>query len=152
LSEHSNVTPGWSDENSNVASGLSVAVAGPEVTLVCGDLFAALNRKRKFDLIVSNPPYIAEDQIGQLEPEVGRAEPYLALSGGPTGLRSIEQIATGAQEFLHPGGSVFLEIGADQKNAVEALFKAGRYGEVRVINDWAGQPRVLQARYAPGSW
>jgi release factor glutamine methyltransferase len=123
------------------------------ITLVCSDLFAALNRNRKFDVIVSNPPYIADAQIGHLEPEVSRAEPRLALSGGPTGLRLIEQIAIGAEGFLQPGGWIFLEIGADQKNSVTALFKdSGRqYDEVRVIDDWSGRPRVLQARYAPKS-
>jgi release factor glutamine methyltransferase len=122
-----------------------------QVTLVCGDLFAALNKRQKFDLIVSNPPYIADDQIGQLEPEVGVAEPYLALSGGPTGLGLIERIATEAAEYLHPGGWIFLEIGEDQKNAVAALFMAQQYDEVRVIDDWAGRPRVLQARYTRGN-
>ena len=121
-----------------------------QVALVCGDLFAALNHVQKFDLIVSNPPYIADEQIGQLEPEVRVAEPYLALSGGPTGLGMIERIAARAAGYLHPGGWIFLEIGADQKNAVEALFKAQQYDEVRVINDWAGRPRVLQARYRRG--
>lgn len=117
------------------------------VALVCGDLFAGLNPHRKFDLIVSNPPYIADAQIGHLEPEVAEAEPYLALSGGPTGLHIIEQIATGAEAFLNPGAWIFLEIGADQKQAVEALFRAKGYDEVRVLNDWADRPRVLQARY-----
>lgn len=122
-----------------------------QITLVCSNLFTALNRKRKFDLIVSNPPYVADDQIGQLQPEVGRAEPSLALSGGPTGLRIIERIAIEAEGFLQPGGWIFLEIGADQKMAAAALFTARQYGEVRIINDWAGRPRVLQARYAPRS-
>lgn len=124
-----------------------------QITLVCSDLFAALNRSRKFNVIVSNPPYIAESQIEHLEPEVSRAEPHLALSGGPTGLQVIEQIALVAEEFLQPGGWIFLEIGADQKNAATALFvdSGRRYDEVRVIDDWSGRPRVLQARYAPHS-
>ena len=115
---------------------------------VCGDLFTALDSNRKFDLIVSNPPYIPEEQIDQLEPEVCRAEPRLALSGGPGGMMIIERIASQAHTFLHPGGWLFLEIGADQKQAVGALFRslARHYSEVRVIDDWAGRPRVLQAR------
>ena len=125
--------------------------ASDQVALVCCDLFAALNRNRKFDVIVSNPPYIADDQIKGLEPEVSRAEPRLALSGGPTGLRLIEQLAVRAEGFLQPGGWIFLEIGADQETAVIALFKdSGRqYDQVKVIEDWSGRPRVLQARFAP---
>src|SRR5665647_1791574 len=69
------------------AENLSRHQVVDRVALVCGDLFAALNTNRKFDLIVSNPPYIADEQIRHLEPEVSRAEPRLALSGGPTGLR-----------------------------------------------------------------
>lgn len=116
---------------------------------LCSDLFAALNQTRKFDLIVSNPPYIAEEEIDQLEPEVCKAEPRLALSGGPGGMRCIERIAAEAHAFLCPGGWLFLEIGADQKMAVEALFRSSsHYGEVRVIDDWSGRPRVLRARHA----
>lgn len=133
------------------AKNISRHRAIDQIALVCSDLFAALNSNLKFDVIVSNPPYIADDLIRQLEPEVCRAEPRLALSGGLTGLRLIERIAVGAEEFLQPGGWIFLEIGADQKNAVTALFKDSkrRYDEVKVFDDWSGRPRVLQARYAP---
>lgn len=121
------------------------------VCLVCSDLFAGLDPNSKFDLILSNPPYIAEAEIKQLEPEVARAEPLLALSGGPSGLVVIERITVEAQAFLQPGGWIFLEIGADQKNAVTALFGSPecQYAQVRVIDDWAGRPRVLQAQYMP---
>lgn len=135
------------------AENISRHRAIDQIELVCSDLFAALNRNRKFDVIISNPPYIADAQIGHLEPEVSRAEPRLALSGGSTGLSLIEQIAVEAEVFLQPGGWVFLEIGADQKNDVTALFEDSdrQYDEVRVIDDWSGRPRVLQARYAPHS-
>jgi len=118
---------------------------------VCSDLFAALGRHQPFDLIVSNPPYIVEEEIDRLEPEVCRAEPRLALSGGPKGMGCIERIAVEAPAFLRPGGWLFLEIGADQGEAVAGLFgvTVPGYGEVRVIDDWAGRPRVLQARYVP---
>jgi release factor glutamine methyltransferase len=133
------------------AQNLSRHQVADRVDLVCSDLFDALDSKKKFELIVSNPPYIAEEQIDQLEPEVGVAEPFLALSGGPGGLQIIERIAIEAEKFLQPGGWIFLEIGADQKNAVVRLFEAPErsYDEVKVINDWAGRPRVLQARYIP---
>ncbi|WP_319586376.1 peptide chain release factor N(5)-glutamine methyltransferase [uncultured Desulfobulbus sp.] len=122
-----------------------------QIQPVCSDLFAALASNQKFDLIVSNPPYIAEEQIDRLEPEVCRSEPRLALSGGPGGMKIIERIASEAHLFLQPGGWLFLEIGADQRKAVGTLFRllAPHYSEVRVIDDWAGRPRVVQARHVP---
>ena len=122
-----------------------------QVALVCCNLFAALNANRKYNLIVSNPPYIAEAEIGQLEPEVARAEPRLALSGGISGLEIIGQIASGAERVLRAGGWIFLEIGADQEKSAASLFENSerRYDQVKVINDWSGRPRVLQARYTP---
>lgn len=115
---------------------------------VCSDLFSALNPNWKFDVIVSNPPYIAEEEIDALQPEVCRFEPHLALSGGPGGMQVIERIASEAHAFLQPGGWLFLEIGADQKQAVATLFRslAHYYGEFRIVHDWADRPRVLQAR------
>jgi release factor glutamine methyltransferase len=120
---------------------------------ICTDLFAGLGKTQKFDLIVSNPPYIAEEEINQLEPEVCLAEPRLALSGGANGMDCIQRIITDAQAFLQPGAWLFCEIGADQKQAIEMLFARPQlqlqYSEVSVLDDWAGKPRVLQARYTP---
>ena len=118
---------------------------------VCGDLFAPLGSGRSFDLIVSNPPYIADDQIDGLEPEVSRAEPRLALAGGPDGLEVIRRLAQGAADHLRPGGWLFIEIGADQEQPVRQLFLAhgAQYDRIRVIDDWSGRPRVLQARRRP---
>ena len=72
-------------------------------------------------------------------------------AGGPGGMKIIEQIALEAHHFLQPGGWLFLEIGADQKKAVGDLFRllAHRYREVRILDDWAGRPRVVQARHVP---
>ncbi|QQG64368.1 peptide chain release factor N(5)-glutamine methyltransferase [Desulfobulbus oligotrophicus] len=119
-----------------------------QVQLICSDLFTAMHCGRPFDLIVSNPPYIAEEEMDRLQPEVRHGEPYLALSGGVGGLQCLERIAAEAVCFLRPGGRLFVEIGADQKEAVMRMFCANtsHYEEVKVLNDWADRPRVLQAR------
>lgn len=121
------------------------------IQLVCGDLLTAVHRGWPFDLLVSNPPYVAEEEIDRLEPEVSRSEPRLALSGGPGGIQCLERIAAEAFMYLRPGGWVFVEIGADQKDAVIRLFSTTppHYDQVRVINDWTGRPRVLEARRIP---
>jgi release factor glutamine methyltransferase len=121
------------------------------VDLVCSDLFAGLNPWLQYDLIVSNPPYIVDGDIDGLEPEVARFEPRLALSGGAGGLDCIARIVAAAESFLRPGGWLFLEIGADQKESVHALLTAPerRYVDVAVLNDWSGRARVAQARYTP---
>jgi release factor glutamine methyltransferase len=120
---------------------------------LCGDLFAPIGRGQTFDLIVSNPPYIADDQIDGLEPEVSRAEPRLALAGGTDGLAVIRRLAQGAADHLRPCGWLFIEIGADQKQSVQQLFQAhgAGYDRIRVIDDWSGRPRVLQARRRPAA-
>lgn len=119
------------------------------VSLVCSDLFNALRANEQYEVIVANPPYIAEDDIAGLQAEVRDWEPFLALTGGPGGLEVIEKIADQAYRYLVPGGWLFIEIGFDQAEKVAALF-AGHaskvYDNVGVQADWSGRPRLLQAR------
>lgn len=118
-----------------------------QVKLVGSDLFSALNPVRQYDLIVSNPPYIAEGQIARLEPEVSRSEPRIALSGGESGTEVIERIAAQAHQYLKHGGWLFIEIGSDQQQAVTEIFLSStKYTQVATHTDWAGRPRVFQAR------
>ena len=137
-------------------SGTALAVAAENVArlgvaglveLRQGDLFAPLAADECFDLIVSNPPYIVEEEIDRLAPEV-RAEPRVALSGGDDGLRLIARIAVGAANRLRPGGWLCMEIGADQGRSAPALFAPfqDQWAEIRVVDDWAGRSRILQAR------
>lgn len=119
-----------------------------QVMLAASDLFAGLSPHQQFDCIVSNPPYIAEQEIETLSPEVCRGEPRIALSGGESGTEVIERIAGDVHLYLKPGGWLFLEIGSDQQQAVIDIFcsTGNRYTQVDVHADWAGRPRVLQAR------
>jgi release factor glutamine methyltransferase len=96
-----------------------------------------------FDLVVSNPPYIATDVIGGLEPEVRDYEPRLALDGGPDGLAAYRRLAPEILRVLKPGGAFAVEIGYDQKEAVEVLFRQAGANGVRTLKDLATQDRVV---------
>ena len=121
------------------------------IDLVCSDLFSGLRPGAKYDCIVSNPPYISDAHIAELEPEVALAEPRMALAGGKDGLDCIGAIIASAPAFLQPGGWLFLEIGADQQAPVEQLFRASGqpYDRIEVVPDYAGRPRLARACHAP---
>ncbi|MCI5223050.1 MAG: peptide chain release factor N(5)-glutamine methyltransferase, partial [Candidatus Electrothrix sp. AR4] len=118
------------------------------IQLLCADLLTCFRPTVRFDLIVTNPPYVKADDLSGLQPEVRDWEPELALSGGRSGMERIEVICRDAMQYLRPGGWLFMEIGADIAEAVKLAFLCERrwYDQVRVLKDWAGRPRVLQAR------
>lgn len=107
------------------------------------DWFA--NVTGRYDLIVSNPPYIAADEMPVLAPEVRDWEPHLALSPGGDGLEPYRIIARDAGARLLPGGRLLVEIGPTQGKAVAALFEAAGLGEVRILPDLDGRDRVVAA-------
>ena len=118
-----------------------------------GDLFAAvreLSPPVKFDLIVSNPPYIPTSQIATLMPEVSRHEPRLALDGGPDGVTFYKRIAAEAPVWLKPGGVLMLETAFDQAVAVEAILSStGKFSDLRIVRDVSGHQRCLVAQAKP---
>jgi release factor glutamine methyltransferase len=97
--------------------------------------------------MVSNPPYIPSDQIGQLQPEVANWEPHLALDGGADGLAAIEILVAQAPQFLRAGGLWLVEMMAGQGVAVvELLERQGAYDSIEIIQDWGGLDRFVVAR------
>ena len=110
------------------------------VEIRTGDLFAPVAGER-FDLVVSNPPYIATAVIATLAPEVLR-EPVMALDGGPDGLAFYDRICTAARDFLAPGGALVVEHGYDQAGAVGERFAAAGFQNVTLVNDLGKNPRV----------
>jgi len=102
-----------------------------------------------FDLVVSNPPYIASHVIEQLEPEVRDHEPRLALEGGADGLDAYRTLAPEILRVLKPGGRFAVEIGYDQKDAVEALFRDAGAFNVATIRDLADRDRVVTGMKNP---
>lgn len=99
----------------------------------------------RYDLIVSNPPYIAADEMPGLAPEVRDWEPHLALTPGGDGLEPYRIIARGAPSRLMAGGRLLVEIGPTQGAAVAALFAAQGLHEIRVLPDMDGRDRVVVA-------
>ncbi|MCS6866231.1 MAG: peptide chain release factor N(5)-glutamine methyltransferase [Gemmataceae bacterium] len=120
------------------------------ITFLQGDLLAPLAPESRFDLIVSNPPYVAGSEWASLAPEIRDHEPRLALDGGPDGLAFYRRIAQDVARFLKPGGSVLLEIGSTQETAVRALLAAIPELEVGpTLKDMGGHPRVVTAQKKP---
>lgn len=97
----------------------------------------------KFDVIVSNPPYIRTDVIDTLMPEVKDFEPMQALDGRKDGLFFYREIVKQAGDHLHPEGKLYFEIGYDQAEAVSRLMETAGFAEVRVVKDYAGLDRVV---------
>ena len=109
-----------------------------------GDLFNPLQRER-FDLIVSNPPYIPQKDLPALQAEV-LFEPMMALDGGEDGLSFYRRIAQEAPAHLNPGGYLMLEIGSDQGQSVPQLLAETGFTDITVQQDYAGLDRVVMGR------
>lgn len=110
-----------------------------------GDWFAAVPGDGRFDLIVSNPPYIAEQDPHLAQGDL-RFEPSLALSSGPTGLDALTAIADGARRRLKPGGRLLLEHGYDQADNLAAILAGFDYGDIAHAQDLQGHRRATHAR------
>ncbi|SDC19239.1 peptide chain release factor N(5)-glutamine methyltransferase [Ruegeria marina] len=113
------------------------------VNIVASDWFERVGGR--FDLIVSNPPYIALAEMQGLAPEVLRHEPEMALTDGGDGLGAYRRIAAGAPDHLVPGGRLMVEIGPTQALTVSQLFEAAGLSGIRVIPDLDGRDRVVAA-------
>jgi release factor glutamine methyltransferase len=114
-----------------------------------GDLFAPVPAGERFDLILSNPPYIPHGDIAGLAVGVREYEPHLALDGGADGYAVFDRLIAGAPERLKPGGYLIVEIGAPQEESARQRIEAvGVYELGKTILDGSGHPRVLRARGA----
>ena len=111
------------------------------ISFIESDLFHGI--EGRFDIIVSNPPYIRSGEIPGLMPEVREHEPVLALDGGEDGLDFYRRILEGCRAHLCGGGMLFLEIGYDQGEAVSGLLEEAGFLEVAVVKDYAGLDRVV---------
>ena len=113
------------------------------VTWIQSDLFAKIPEEEKYDVIVSNPPYIETAVIDTLQEEVRLHDPYIALDGKEDGLYFYRRIISEAGKYLKPQGKLMFEIGCDQAEAVEELLKNAGYEQITVKKDLAGLDRVV---------
>lgn len=121
------------------------------VRFLVGDLFQALPSEEKFEIIMSNPPYIPTQDVAQLGVGVRDFEPHLALDGGQDGLDFYPRLAHGALGALIPGGVLAVEVGAGQAQKVEQLFVQAGFVAPQRFKDYGGHERVVCVRAAPRS-
>lgn len=120
------------------------------VRFLVGDLFQPLAAKERFELIVSNPPYIPQAELATLDVTVRDFEPRLALAGGDSGLDFYPRLAKGALKSLVPGGVLAVEVGAGQAEDVQRLFVEAGFTDPERVKDYGGHERVVLVR-APRS-
>lgn len=113
------------------------------VRLRQGDLWDPVGEER-FDLIVSNPPYVPTKVIPTLAPEVCRGEPYAALDGGEDGLVFYRRILCEAGRHLNPGGAIIMESGFDEAADIAALMREAGLESIEIFKDYGGLDRVVQ--------
>ena len=115
-----------------------------EVEFIKSDLFEAIGG-RKFDVIISNPPYISEKEYQSLMPEVKDYEPRLALVAEENGLKIYKQIIKDASKHLNKNGKIVLEIGYNQGEKIKNLLEKD-FEEIKILKDLQGQDRIAVAR------
>ena len=123
----------------------NAALNRASISFVKSDLFDNISKESKFDIIVSNPPYIKTKVIDTLQKEVKDNEPMMALDGGEDGLDFYKKICNEAKAFLNEGGFVAFEIGYDQANEVSNILEQSRYKNINVYKDFSENDRVVIA-------
>ena len=111
-----------------------------------GDGFAALSAGMQFDLLISNPPYIASAEIETLDPEVKDFDPRGALDGGADGLDFYRRLAAQAKPFLKPDGKIMLEFGDGQSDDIKKIFETEKWIVEAVQDDYSQRARILIAK------
>ena len=114
------------------------------VSFIKSDMFE--NISEKYDIIVSNPPYIRPDVIKTLEPEVREHDPWLALDGGEDGLSFYRILAKEGKKYLNSQGMIFMEIGYDQGQAVKEIFESEGFVDIVIKKDLCKNDRVVIGR------
>ena len=137
------VTASDLSQNALTIAILNAQLNDAKVSFIKSDLFDNINEK--FDIIVSNPPYIKTSDICDLQDEV-KFEPHIALDGGISGLDYYIEIIEKAKKHLQENGLIALEIGYNQANEVSEILKENGYKDIRVVKDYGNNDRVVIAK------
>lgn len=130
----------------DIARQNALRLGAKNIRFIHSDWFSALGLGERFDLLVSNPPYIAEDDPHLKQGDL-RFEPFAALASGPDGLGAIRHLIEEAPAHLHPGGGLWFEHGYDQAEAVRELLKTGGFIAIESYTDLQGHGRVSGGRW-----
>ena len=144
LSKNSKVTAVDISEKALEVAQENNRLNNAKVTFIQSDLFT--NVTGKYDIIVSNPPYIRTDEIPKLMEEVKSHEPVMALDGMEDGLYFYKKICGEASDYLNDNGKIFFEIGYDQGDDVSEILRQNRFCNIEVLKDLSGNDRVVIAR------
>ena len=128
----------------DVAKTNGTKLDAKNVKFILGDMFEGLKDDEKFDIIISNPPYIASSEIQNLSPQVKNFDPLLSLDGGKDGLKFYRQIATNAEKYLKKNGVILVEIGCKQGACVQEIFANFGY-TTKLIKDYSQNDRIVVA-------
>ena len=115
------------------------------VNLIASDWFTALPAEARYELIVANPPYLSDREVGEAQPEVKDYEPHAALSAGENSAADLEHIIRGARAHLAPGGLLACETGIAQHAQLQPLAAAAGYARTESLRDLTGRERYLLA-------
>ena len=117
-----------------------------KVTFIHSDLFKGLKKSRKYDIIISNPPYIKSKDIEKLDVEVKKYDPRIALDGGEDGLEFYRRIAQDAPKHLHRRGYLFFEVGQGQADVVREIMQNCGFEDIETIKDYNKIERIVYGR------
>ena len=117
-----------------------------KIEFIHSDLFESVDDDYKYEVIVSNPPYIQTDVISTLQKEVKDNEPMMALDGGEDGLDFYRKISLEAKDYINTNGMIAFEIGYDQGESVMQILSNNEYKEIDIIKDFSNNDRVVLAR------
>lgn len=131
------------------ANAAACGLGDGRIRFLESDWFAGIPGGERFDLIVSNPPYLTEAELAEAEPEVRDFEPRHALVAADGGCADLLGIIAAAPQWLAPGGRLFLETGIDQHARLIPAMKAAGFCSARSIQDWSGRDRFVAGAMAP---